>query len=77
MILYNHKAIYSFEDNDVVIPLTVLEELDHFKRNNDIKNFEAREFIRIMGHFNVGMQEKTRCQSQHWLISYHLRVKLD
>lgn len=48
VILYNHSAIYSFEDNDVAIPITVLEELDHFKKGNDIKNFEAREFIRIM-----------------------------
>ncbi len=48
VILYNHNAIYSFDDNDVAIPITVLEELDHFKKGNDTKNFEAREFIRIM-----------------------------
>ncbi|MBN1651966.1 MAG: PhoH family protein [Bacteroidales bacterium] len=48
VILYNHNAIKSFEDNDVAIPITVLEELDNFKKGNDSKNFEAREFIRIM-----------------------------
>ena len=48
VILYNHSAIYSFEDNDVAIPITVLEELDHFKKGNETKNFETREFIRIM-----------------------------
>lgn len=48
VILYNHNAIHSFDDNDVVIPITVLEELDNFKKGNEIKNFEAREFIRIM-----------------------------
>jgi PhoH-like ATPase len=52
VILYNHSAIYSFDDNDVAIPITVLEELD-----NDTKNFEAREFIREMdrlsGNFNL------------------------
>ncbi|MCX6233018.1 MAG: PhoH family protein [Bacteroidetes bacterium] len=48
VILYNHNAINSFGDNDVVIPITVLEELDNFKKGNDIINFEAREFIRIM-----------------------------
>jgi PhoH-like ATPase len=47
-ILYNHKAIHSFEDNDVAIPITVLEELDNFKKGNDNINFEAREFIRII-----------------------------
>ncbi len=48
VILYNHDSINSFEENDVAIPITVLEELDNFKKGNDIKNFEAREFIRIM-----------------------------
>src|SRR5512137_1623742 len=48
VILYNHKAIHSFEDNDVAIPITVLEELDNFKKGNDNINFEAREFIRII-----------------------------
>lgn len=48
VILYNHNAINSFDDNDVVIPITVLEELDNFKKGNETKNFEAREFIRIM-----------------------------
>lgn len=48
VILYNHNAINSFEENDVAIPITVLEELDAFKKGNDTKNFEAREFIRIM-----------------------------
>jgi PhoH-like ATPase len=48
VILYNHNSIYSFDDNDVAIPITVLEELDNFKKGNDTKNFEAREFIREM-----------------------------
>lgn len=48
VILYNHNAILSFEENDVAIPITVLEELDNFKKGNDTKNFEAREFIRFM-----------------------------
>ena len=48
VILHNHDSINSFEDNDVAIPITVLEELDNFKKGNDNKNFEAREFIRIM-----------------------------
>ena len=48
VILYNHNSINSFDDNDVAIPITVLEELDQFKKGNDTINFEAREFIRIM-----------------------------
>jgi PhoH-like ATPase len=48
VILYNHSSIYSFADNDIAIPITVLEELDTFKKGSDMKNFEAREFIRII-----------------------------
>lgn len=48
VILYSFDAINTFEDNDVAIPITVLEELDDFKKGNDSKNFQAREFIRIM-----------------------------
>jgi len=48
VILYNHNSIRSFDNNDVAIPITVLEELDNFKKGNEIKNFEAREFIRII-----------------------------
>lgn len=48
VILYNHNAVNTFEDNDVAIPITVLEELDNFKKGNETKNFEAREFIRFI-----------------------------
>ncbi|MDO9512560.1 MAG: PhoH family protein [Bacteroidales bacterium] len=46
VILYNHNSINSFDDNDIAIPITVLEELDNFKKGNETKNFEARQFIR-------------------------------
>jgi len=48
VILYAHNAITNFEEHDVAIPITVLEELDQFKKGNDTKNFEAREFIRLL-----------------------------
>ncbi|MDX1349065.1 MAG: PhoH family protein [Putridiphycobacter sp.] len=48
VILHDHNAIHSFEEHDVAIPIPVLEELDNFKKGNDTKNFEAREFIRFL-----------------------------
>ena len=48
VIIHDHNSFLSFEDNDIAIPITVLEELDNFKRGNDTKNFEAREFTRIV-----------------------------
>jgi PhoH-like ATPase len=48
VLLHDHNCINSFEEHHVAIPITVLEELDKFKVGNEIKNFEARECIRII-----------------------------
>lgn len=48
VILYDHNAILNFEEHDIAIPISVLEELDEFKKGSDTKNFEAREFIRFL-----------------------------
>ena len=48
VILFSHDCIMNFEENDIGIPITVLEELDHLKKGNDTINFEAREFIRMI-----------------------------
>src|ERR1043166_9302600 len=48
VILYDHNAIKNFQEHDVAIPITVLEELDNFKKGNDTINYEAREFIRYL-----------------------------
>lgn len=48
VIIYEHESILNFDEHDIGIPITVLEELDNFKKGNDNKNFEAREFIRLI-----------------------------
>lgn len=52
VLLFDHLAINKFQDNDVAIPITVLEELDNFKVGSDSKNFEAREIIRIIDNLS-------------------------
>ncbi len=46
VILHDHRCIYHFEENNVIVPIVVLEELDKFKKGNDQINFQAREFMR-------------------------------
>ena len=46
VLLHSHQAIFSFQDNDVVIPLGVIEELDCFKGHNDELGREARKLSR-------------------------------
>ena len=48
VILHDSSCIHQFEENDVVIPLTVLEELDQFKRGSQVINLNAREFTRTL-----------------------------
>jgi len=55
VILHDHTCIYQFKDNDIILPITVLEELDKFKKGNDQINFQAREFVRILDNI-VGEQ---------------------
>jgi len=46
VILHDHRAIRKFQDNDLVIPMAVIEELDRFKKGNDALAFNSRGFVR-------------------------------
>ena len=46
VILHDSGCIRNFEENDVAVPITVLEELDQFKRGHEDIHFQAREFLR-------------------------------
>lgn len=46
VILHDYNCLHNFEENDIYIPIVVLEELDHFKKGNQQINYNAREFAR-------------------------------
>ncbi len=46
VLLHEYTCIYNFEEHNIIIPITVLEELDRFKKGNDLINYHAREFTR-------------------------------
>ena len=46
IILHDYRAIRKFQENDIVIPMAVLEELDKFKKGSDNLSFNARGFMR-------------------------------
>ncbi len=62
VILHDSSSIRHFADNDIIIPITVLEELDNFKRGNEIINYHARKFVRTLDElcgdaiFNNGVE---------------------
>ncbi len=48
VILHDSACINHFQEHDIVIPITVLEELDSFKKGNQTLNYHAREFVRSL-----------------------------
>ncbi len=54
VILHDSDCINNFQEHDIVIPITVLEELDQFKKGNQSLNFHAREFVRALDALSAG-----------------------
>lgn len=54
VILHDHNAIRRFQENDLVIPVAVVEETDKFKKGSDTLAFNARHFMRDMDRITSG-----------------------
>ena len=54
VILHDYRAIRRFQDNNIVIPVAVIEELDKFKKGNDALAFNARGFMREIDRISEG-----------------------
>lgn len=48
VLLHDYNCIRHFEENDIYLPIVVLEELDKFKKGNEQINYNAREFVRLL-----------------------------
>ena len=55
VILHDYKCLDHFQENDIFIPMVVLEELDHFKKGNEQLNFNARQFARELDELTDDM----------------------
>jgi len=54
VILHDSSCLTQFQEHDIVIPITVLEELDGFKKGNLTLNYHAREFVRALDSLSAG-----------------------
>ena len=54
VILHDHKAIRTFRDNNLVIPIAVIEEVDKFKKGTDTLSYNARGFMRDLDKITSG-----------------------
>jgi PhoH-like ATPase len=48
VVLHDAKCLDRFGPHDVVVPITVIEELDRFKRGHDDLSFQSRQFLRTL-----------------------------
>ena len=48
VLLHDPHAIFRFEDNNVIIPISVIEEVDQFKREGSERGRNARSIARVL-----------------------------
>ena len=73
VLLHDPQALFHFEDNDLIIPMTVIEEIDRFKKELSETGRNARQFSRIMD----GLRSKAKLVEGLELENGgHLRVDL-
>ena len=48
VLLHDPYAIFKFEDNDLILPIYVIEEIDQFKRENTERGRNARTVSRLL-----------------------------
>jgi len=51
VLLHDPQALFRFEENDVVIPITVIEEIDRFKKDLNETGRNARHISRLLDGF--------------------------
>lgn len=54
IVLHDYRAVKKFQDNDIVIPIAVIEELDKFKKGKDALSYNARGFLRDLDKLTEG-----------------------
>jgi PhoH-like ATPase len=85
VILHDSSCLFQFKDNDVVIPITVIEELDQFKRGKETINCNAREFLRDLDSLSgvklfdggISIGEGKGRVSIHLESEFHDKLKLN
>lgn len=48
IVLHDSRCLFSFEENDIAIPIQCLSEIDKFKKGSEVINFNARDFSRFI-----------------------------
>ena len=73
VLLHDPQALFHFEDNDLIVPMTVIEEIDRFKKDLSETGRNARQFSRIMDGLRAKAKLVEGVELDH---GGHLRVDL-
>jgi PhoH-like ATPase len=77
VILHDARCIFSFEEHDVAIPITVLEELDRFKKGNGDIHAQARHFLRELDELSDDVLSAKGVSLGEGLGSFRVIIGLD
>ena len=54
VLLHDARALYAFDDNNVIIPIYVIEEIDTFKKDQSELGRNARQIARLLDEHRSG-----------------------
>ena len=77
VILHDARCIFSFEEHDVAIPITVLEELDRFKKGNGDIHLQARQFLRELDKLSGDVLSEKGVSLGEGLGNFRVLIGLD
>src|SRR3990172_9416655 len=86
VLLHDPNALFHFEDNRVIVPITVIEELDHFKKDLNMLGRNARtvskhiDRLRASGILGVALSARAREKDIPVVVvtkDTNLRIKAD
>jgi PhoH-like ATPase len=69
ILLHDPNAIFRFDDNNVIIPIYVIEEVDQFKREGTERGRNARTIARLLD----GLRESGSLASRPMIVSVNSR----
>jgi PhoH-like ATPase len=70
VLLHDPRSIFGFDDNDVVVPIYVIEEIDNFKRDLSTLGRNARQVSRYLDEFRAKgkLRDGVRISPEHGTI---------
>ncbi|MCA9027790.1 MAG: PhoH family protein [Planctomycetaceae bacterium] len=77
VILHDAQCLFRFHEHDIAVPITVLEELDQFKKGDSDIHFQARQFLRSLDELAGNVMSNEGAPLGIGLGSFRVLMNLD